>query len=43
MTNNIIIFPKNKIENKKDITINKEQIYKQYKELLKQQEEIWQI
>jgi len=50
MTNNIIIFPKNKIEQEEKDIVNKEAIDKQYKEILKQQEEIikqkeeiWQI
>ena len=50
MTNNIIIFPKNKIEQEEKDIVNKEAIDKQYKELLQQQkeilkqrEEIWQI
>ena len=40
MINNIIIFPKNKKEKEKDIIINKEIINEQYKQILKQQEEI---
>ena len=50
MTNNIIIFPKNKITQEKKDIVNKEAIDKQYKqllqqqkEILKQREEIWQI
>mgnify|MGYP003109796733 CR=1 FL=1 len=50
MTNNIIIFPKNKITKEEPIIVNKEAIDKQYKkllqqqqEILKQREEIWQI
>jgi len=48
--NNIIIFPKNKIEQEEKNIVNKEVINKQYKEILEQQkeilkqrEEIWQI
>jgi len=50
LTSNIIIFPKNKIEQEKPTIANKEAIDKQYKkllqqqeEILKQREEIWQI
>jgi len=50
MTNNIIIFPKNKIKQEEKDIVNKELIDKQYKkileqqkEILKQREEIWQI
>ncbi len=50
MINNIIIFPKNKIEQEEKNIVNKKTIDKQYKELLQQQqeiikqrEEIWQI
>jgi hypothetical protein len=50
LTNNIIIFPKSKIEKKEPTIANKEAIDKQYKKLLQQQEEIlkqreelWQI
>lgn len=50
MTNNIITFPKNKIEQEEPTIVNKEAIDKQYKKLLQQQEEIlkqreelWQI
>jgi len=50
MINNIIIFPKNKIEQEEKDIVNKETIDKQYKEILQQQkeilkqrEEIWQI
>tara|TARA_X000001388_G_C2201273_1_gene111368 strand:+ start:831 stop:983 length:153 start_codon:yes stop_codon:yes gene_type:complete len=40
MTNNIIIFPKEKIIKEENNIINKEIIDKQYKQILKQQEEI---
>ena len=40
MTNNIIIFPKNKIEQEEKDIVNKEIIDKQYKQILKQREEI---
>ena len=50
MTNNIITFPKNKIEKEEPTIVNKQTIDKQYKKLLQQQEEIlkqreelWQI
>jgi hypothetical protein len=50
LTNNIIIFPKNKITKEEPTIVNKEAIDKQYKkllqqqkEILKQREEIWQI
>ena len=40
MNNNIIIFPKEKIIKEENNIINKEIIDKQYKQILKQQEEI---
>ena len=40
MTNNIIIFPKEKIIKEENNIINKEIKDKQYKQILKQQEEI---
>ena len=40
MINNIIIFPKNKIEQEEKNIVNKKAIDKQYKELLQQQKEI---
>ena len=50
MTNNIITFPKNKIEKEEPTIVNKQAIDKQYKrllqqqeEILKQREELWQI